>query len=53
MHFRSFVFCGKGQFIPANMFRVIFLVSIALVARGEELVPDEEQEGKVFDVKDF
>ena len=35
------------------MFRVIFLVSIALVARGEELVPDEEQEGKVFDAKDF
>ena len=36
------------------MFCVIFLVSIALtVARGEELVPDEEQEGKVFDVKDF
>ena len=51
VRFRSFVFCGKGHFFPAKMFRVIFLVSVALVARGEELVPDEGQEGKFFNLK--
>ena len=46
-------FVGKNNFFPAKMFRVIFFVSVALVARGEELVPDEGQEGKVFNLKDF
>ena len=44
---------GKNNFFPAKMFRVIFLVSVALVATGEELVPDEGQEGKYFNVKTF
>ena len=54
MRLRSFVFCGKGQFLSVKkLFPVIFLVSVAFVVRGEELVPDEEQEGKFFNVKTF
>ena len=54
MRLRSFVFCGKGLFLSAKkLFPVIFLVSVAFVVRGEELVPDEEQEGKFFNVKTF
>ena len=45
---------GKDNFfLRKKMFPVIFLVSVAFVVRGEELVPDEEQEGKFFNVKTF
>ena len=47
-------FVGKDNFfLRKTMFLVIFLVSVAFVVRGELLVPDEEQEGKFFNVKTF